>query len=104
MKLESVEESHQKKYKYVATFCLCPRKSSNCEKPEKKQVYFGSAGYQDYTTTASDGDRENYLSRHRPNENWDDPLSPGALSRYILWGATKSLQENIRLFKEHFDL
>ena len=102
MKLESVEESHQKKYKYMATFCLCKNGEGKCEKPEKKQVYFGAAGYQDYTTTATEGDRANYLAtRHASNE---DPLTPGALSRWILWGATKSLQDNIKLFKERFDL
>jgi hypothetical protein len=104
MKLESIKKSHQTKYKYVATFCLCPNGGSGCSDPQKKQVYFGLDGYQDYTLGASDGDRMNYIARHRVNENWDDPLTAGALSRYILWGESRDIDVNIAAFKKKFNV
>ena len=102
MKLESVKKSHQTKYKYVATFCLCPNGGSGCEKPQKKEVYFGAEGDPAFTLGASDGDRMNYLARHRVN--FDDPLTPGALSRYILWGESRDMDENVEAFKKRFNL
>ena len=29
--------------------------------------------------------RKQYISRHRSNENLNDPMTAGTLSRYILW-------------------
>lgn len=104
MKLESIKKSSQSKYKYVATFCLCPKGKSGCQKPQKKEVYFGASGYKDYTIGATDADKLNYIARHQVNEKWDDPLTAGALSRWILWGPTTNLEENIKLFKEKFDV
>jgi hypothetical protein len=88
----------------VATFCLCPKGKSGCQKPQKKEVYFGASGYKDYTIGATDADKLNYIARHQVNEKWDDPLTAGALSRWILWGATTDIDENIKLFKEKFDV
>ncbi len=65
-------------------------------------MYFGADGYKDYTLGASDGDRMNYIARHRVNENWDDPMTAGALSRYILWGESRNIDENITAFKKKF--
>jgi hypothetical protein len=104
MKLESVKKSYQTKYKYVATFCLCPNGGGGCEKPQKKEVYFGLDGYNDYTLSATDGDRMNYIARHRVNENFEDPLTAGSLSRYILWGESRDIDKNIEAFKKRFNL
>ncbi len=105
MKLEKIETSHLAPYKYVATFCLCPgQDGGNCKKPQKKEVHFGASGYKDYTRGASDGERLAYIARHRVNENWTDPTSAGALSRYILWGESRDIDENIKAFKTKFDV
>jgi hypothetical protein len=104
MKLESVKKSHQTKYKYVATFCLCPNGEGGCEKPQKKEVYFGADGYNDFTLSATEADRLNYIARHRVNENFEDPLTAGSLSRYILWGASRDIDKNIEAFKKRFNL
>ena len=48
--------------------------------------------------------RELYIARHKKNEDWTDAHSAGALSRYILWGPTTSLEKNIRLYKKRFRL
>jgi len=47
--------------------------------------------------------RKNYIARHRPRENWDDPYSAGALSRWLLW-ENRSLPEAVRDYKIRFDL
>jgi len=50
------------------------------------------------------GDEERmarYLRRHKAREDWDDPMSPGALSRWILWSA-KSLEKGIQNYRNHF--
>lgn len=51
-----------------------------------KTVHFGAEGYTDYTISPHDKEkRKQYISRHRSTENWNDPMTAGALSRYILW-------------------
>jgi hypothetical protein len=60
--------------------------------------------YDDYTTTGNRMKRELYLARHRVGENWNDPYSAGALSRWLLWGPSRSLNTNIRLFRERFNV
>lgn len=74
------------------------------ENGRTKKVHFGSAGMQDYTITKDKAQRKRYLDRHRKNENWNNPESAGALSRWILWGNSTSRQENIRSFKSKFKL
>ena len=49
-------------------------------------------------------DRRAYRARHRVRENWRDPLSAGALSRYILWGESRDWRENLRDFRKRFKL
>ena len=48
--------------------------------------------------------RTNYISRHKPNENWDDYTSAGSLSRFILWGDNVDIHKNIDAFKKRFNL
>ena len=68
----------------------------------KKTVHFGQAGAPDYTITKDKSQRKRYLDRHRKRENWGNPESAGALSRYILWGNSTSRRENIKTFKKRF--
>ena len=70
----------------------------------KKTVHFGQAGAPDYTITKDKKQRKRYLSRHKARENWNDPMTAGALSRWILWGPYTSQKENIQLFKHKFKL
>jgi len=44
------------------------------------------------------------LIRHKARENWNDPTTAGALSRYLLWGPSTSFAENLSNFKKRFDL
>jgi len=66
-----------------------------------KTVQFGAKGYSDMTQHGDPKRMEKYLLRHKASENWDDPMSPGALSRYILWSAP-SLEKGIQNYRKKF--
>ena len=65
---------------------------------------FGAVGYDDYTTGHDKDQRLRYLPRHRKNENWSNPKSAGALSRFILWGDSTSIETNLAAYKRRFNL
>jgi hypothetical protein len=64
---------------------------------------FGASGYQDFIKHKDTERRSRYLKRHSRNENWRNPKSRGALSRYILWNKP-SLKASISDFKRRFHL
>lgn len=68
-----------------------------------KSTKFGARGYSDYTKHKDPKRKERYLARHRSRENWNDPTSAGALSRYVLW-EKPDLKEAIRSFAARFKL
>jgi len=86
--------SHLKTKKYNAIFTI------DCGKI--LTVPFGARGYSDYTTIKSEKKKTMYLNRHYKNEDWDNPFSAGALSRWILWGPYTNLEKNIIAFKNRF--
>lgn len=53
-----------------------------------KTVKFGQRGSRTYPDHKNRKTMLNYLKRHRVNENWSDPYSAGALSRWVLWSDT----------------
>ena len=69
-----------------------------------KTTHFGNKGSSDYTINKNDKTKMNYLKRHEKNENWNDPMTAGALSRWILWGDSTSIKTNIKDFKKRFKL
>lgn len=83
------------KHKKVATFEYADGTT--------KRVQFGARGYEDYTTHRDDARKKRYLDRHRRNEDWKDPTSAGALSRWILWNK-KTQKESIDDFRRRFRL
>ena len=98
MKLIDVKPSTAKGKKYMAIFCPCNGPS----KCKGKRVHIGAAGSQTYLDHHDKEKRANYLKRHKVNENWNNPTSPGALSRWLLWGDSTSLMMNINEFKKKF--
>ena len=68
----------------------------------KKTIHFGAKNMDDYTITKDKAQRKRYLDRHRKNENWNNPESAGALSRWILWGDSTSRGQNVKAFKSRF--
>ena len=68
-----------------------------------KTTHFGAAGMSDYTKHKDPERKQRYLNRHKKNENWEDFMSAGSLSRYILWGEP-TLSASIKKYKERFNL
>ena len=71
-----------------------------------KVVKFGALGYDDFTTTGDLKKKKSYLARHRANEDWTDPKTPGALSRWILWNKPtldESIEHYIKKFRMHLE-
>lgn len=66
-----------------------------------KTINFGAVGYEDYTTHQDMARKQNYLSRHEKNEDWSNPMTSGALSRWILWNRT-SLSTSYKDFRSKF--
>ena len=102
VRLVSIEPSERSTKKYVATF-------SEEGKARAKRIHFGAKGMNDYIIYHKDDpvNAENrkrlYIQRHRDAENWNNPMTAGALSRYILWNLP-TLQSSIRDFKQRFHL
>ena len=61
----------------------------------KKSIQFGQAGASDFTQHKDLLRKERYIDRHSQNEDWDNPLTAGFYSRWILWNK-QSLAESIR--------
>jgi hypothetical protein len=95
MKLVHIRSSTKPTKKLMAVFDI---------NGKKKTVHFGQKGADDYTITKNVNQRDHYLMRHRNHEDWNKPDTAGALSRWILWGPTISLEYNIDAFKSRFHL
>lgn len=95
MKLLHVKPSTSAGKKYMAVF----------ETPNgrTKTVHFGAAGMSDFTINKDEARKERYLARHRANENWDQPDTAGALSRWILWNKP-TLSASIADYRRRFSL
>lgn len=74
---------------------------------KEKIIHFGSSSNKDYTIYSST-DKEKaekmknaYIARHKVNENFNNPISAGALSRWILWNKP-TIQASILDYKNKF--
>jgi hypothetical protein len=56
-----------------------------------------------YIDHKNDTLKEAYIARHKVNEDFNDYMSAGSLSRYILW-EKKSLRDAISDYKKRFSL
>ena len=88
-----IKKSNKPQKKMMAIFTL--------ENGRKKTTHFGQAGAPDYTITKDKAQRARYIKRHRKNENWNNPVSAGALSRWILW-EKESKAASITDYKKRF--
>ena len=94
MKLKIVE-SRKKGKKYDAIFTK--------DDGRQKVVPFGAKGYSDYTMHHDEERKDRYLERHKEKEHWDQPMTAGALSRFILW-EKPNLTEAVKAFKKRFNI
>lgn len=94
MRLKAITPSSNPLKKYDAIFLVDGR---------EKRVPFGSSAHEDYTLHKDKKRRELYRVRHK-KDHIDDPMTPGALSWWVLWGESTSLAQNIKAFKKRFHL
>ena len=74
------------------------------DRKKVKTVHFGATGYQDFTTNGgNEQKRIEYINRHFKNEDWEDYMTSGALSRYILWQYPQ-LERSINSYMKRFNL
>jgi hypothetical protein len=71
-------------------------------KKKVKTTHFGQAGASDYTQHGDMARKMNYLSRHKEREDWNDYMTAGACSRWILWNKptlSASIEDYLNRFK-----
>lgn len=103
-KILNIKSATDKKHKYVATFL-------NIKTNRKKNVKFGAFGMGDYTIYSKTLNKEDanqhkilYLRRHQGmGEDWNNPITAGALSRWILWNKP-TLEESIKDYLKKFKI
>jgi hypothetical protein len=94
LRLISIKPSSSTTKKYVAEF------ESNGRRVKRQ---FGAKGYSDFTKNKDPERKKLYITRHKSRENWNDPMSAGALSRWILWNKP-TVQASIQDYKRKFKL
>ena len=66
----------------------------------EKKIYFGAAGYSDFTQHKNEERKNRYILRHEKNENWTKSGidSAGFWSRWLLWNkpSIKSSYQDIK--------
>lgn len=92
--LLEIEDSTRKHKRYVAVFH---------DGDGYRSVHFGDNRYEAYVDHHDKDRRQRYRMRHQ-NDNIYDPMSPGCLSWYILWGNSTDIYENIRTYRTQFDV
>ena len=108
-KLIKIVKSKKALKKYDAHFRLTPS-------GREKVVSFGSSGMRDFTLINDKNSqfylpkildrnvvKASYIRRHKARENWENPLTAGALSRWVLW-EKKTLMASIKAFKKKFKI
>ena len=90
-----IKKSTIPKKKYTAIFYDGEKK--------KKTIHFGASGYSDFLKHKDEERKKRYIDRHKARENWSDPMTAGALSRYILWNKP-TLRASIADYKKRFNL
>ncbi len=92
--LKTLRRSHTKQKKWDAVFVRSDGSMHT--------VPFGQRGYSDYTKHHDTQRRNRYIARHaHMHENWSDPETPGALSRFVLWNR-KTLKASLQDFRRRF--
>jgi len=95
-KFLQLKKATDDKHKYEAVFL-------NTKTDKKKTVKFGAKGYEDFTIHKDPERKERYIKRHEKREDWNNPLSPGALSRFILWNK-ETIKDSLIDYLKRFNL
>lgn len=95
VKLISVKRTPGERKEFKAAFIL--------NNGREKLVRFGTSSNFVTNPKKTPADRLAYLARHRKNENWTNYMTPGSLSRWLLW-EDRSLNTNVRNFRKRFKI
>jgi hypothetical protein len=97
MRLVKLVPARDGVHKYIAYF--------ETDEGKEKKVRFGAKGYTDFTKSKGKDEarKQRYIDRHRERENWNDPMTAGALSRYILWNKP-TIAASVADYKRRFNL
>jgi len=71
-------------------------------KKKVKTTHFGQATASDYILHNDLTRKMNYLARHKEREDWNDYMTAGSLSRWILWNKptlSASIEDYMNKFK-----
>lgn len=96
LRLKTIRRSHRPDKKWDAVFV----------KPDGREIVtpFGQKGYSDYTKHKDPTRKMRYLNRHSGmGEHWNQPTTPGALSKWILWNKP-TFKASLKDFKRRFKL
>jgi len=95
MKLKSITNSTRLDKRLTAVFELDGKTIT---------VHFGAKNGSTFIDHGNEDKRQAYIARHsKNNEDWSNPMTAGALARYILW-EKPTLQKAIKAFKDRFNL
>ncbi len=50
-----------------------------------KLIHFGSSQHSNFSIHRDEKRKQNYISRHKSNENWADIFSAGFWAKHLLW-------------------
>ena len=109
VKLCSIKKSDHPEKKYVAEFCVCKGETKCDDSKQRHHTYFGASGYKDFIIYSKESPeiaeehKDAYLKRHAVTEDWNDPTTAGALSRFILWNKP-TLKASVEDFKKRFSV
>ena len=66
-----------------------------------KTIHFGDSNYSDYTIHKDEARRQRYIDRHKSSEDWNNAMTAGTLSLYVLW-SKPTISASIAAYKKKF--
>ena len=86
-----IKPSTRKDKRYQATF------------NNGKIIHFGLRGGNTYIDHGDKIKRENYINRHKKNEDWTK-VNAGSLAKFLLWGDYTTLEQNHNAYMKKFNI
>lgn len=96
-----LKKSKSVKYKYVAIISFSARGRKG--EAKIKKVNFGAKGYSDFLKHKDIERKKRYILRHKKKEDWNDPLTSGFYSRWLLWNKS-TIEASIKDVEKRFHL
>ena len=75
---------------------MTPRHQRQCHRQMTLTIH-------DFTQHRDPVRKQRYLARHAPREDWSEPMTAGALARWVLWNK-ETLREGVADYLRRFTL